>query len=516
MSIRRIKQYPFPRNLDSPESISTYLQSLYRALQEEATERIVDFSLLEMADVPWVDVRTYGAKGDGETDDTKAIQAAIDSLKVNGGTYTKGAFQYRYSLGRGGGLIYFPPNYTFLTSAPLSVETDHSDTSNRMFADNIVLYGPGATLKAASTFTGASRYYDASNTETINAMVILGIKSYGKYPGHYQTYNSIIGLAFDGVDVTATDLSAIRGDVVLYPLITDCIFADLHKAIDGRVISLATISGCRATYVNSFYCAINNSEALGWNSGQGLDSGGPKITDVIVHFSKNTSNDAQYTSLGKIHLNNVGEELVENVKIMGGGGKGIYRDRTATTYQHSRWGHYNNVEIAGIYYHAVHIKNMQQINFANCQFIWNQAQTHDSTARPIVYLEDVKRIQMSNISIDQNCSPASYNCGQLIALKGGGCIFTGIQAFGLPDADNTYGAITIQDGSAGYEGDHNIFTGVEAGNTYYTAGNQFKYGIWEGAGVDSNIYSNTMTLNCATAGTNIVGAASLNTNNISV
>lgn len=96
----------------------------------------VSFSMIDGATINVLD---FGAKGDGVTDDTAAIQAAIDAADTNTDTVT-------------GGVIYFPRG-RYMVSATINVKTNHIDG-----LASITLVGEGihnTVIQAMSGFTGS-------------------------------------------------------------------------------------------------------------------------------------------------------------------------------------------------------------------------------------------------------------------------------------------------------------------------------------------------------------------------
>lgn len=80
------------------------IETIYKVLLDELTTAKTVFNAdNEFVGGPWIDVRAYGAVGDGTTDDTAAVQSAIDYCNTN-------------SLGT----LYFPTG-TYVVNAPLVV-----------------------------------------------------------------------------------------------------------------------------------------------------------------------------------------------------------------------------------------------------------------------------------------------------------------------------------------------------------------------------------------------------------
>lgn len=160
MSLKRAREYPTKQQSESTDEFAKRLRG---ALQEEATDRIQDFDILQLANVPWLDVREYGATGDGVTDDTVAIQAALGSgaysVLFPKGTYlistalTVSANTYLFGLER--------------TTTKIFHNTDGMDlfyinNVANVIIDNLWLYGYGAdsvaggnNVHVAGTSTGA-------------------------------------------------------------------------------------------------------------------------------------------------------------------------------------------------------------------------------------------------------------------------------------------------------------------------------------------------------------------------
>lgn len=87
MSNRRPSNYSYPKDFKSLSDVNQYARDLYRELLENdsAGDYLSDVSTDKDLKALIVRPEWYKAKGDGVTDDTKAIQDAIDSL-ANGGT----------------------------------------------------------------------------------------------------------------------------------------------------------------------------------------------------------------------------------------------------------------------------------------------------------------------------------------------------------------------------------------------------------------------------------------------
>lgn len=97
-----------------------------------------------------LNVRDFGAKGDGSTDDTAAIQAAIDHVQTNGIR-----------------ALYFPAG-TYLISSPLHAEVETGSTSVGGKTQSTYTYGMGLTLRGEQVGKTVLRK-TGTNTYTIPA-----------------------------------------------------------------------------------------------------------------------------------------------------------------------------------------------------------------------------------------------------------------------------------------------------------------------------------------------------------
>ena len=246
---------------------------------------------------PYGDVRRYGAAGDGTTDDTAAIQAAIGSVVATGGE------------------IWFPPG-VYLVTDEITVTSDHAiSLTGSMGPDHTSTAGNyikvGASISGA-VFNVSARGGRISGLWFRDPTSTLG-GTQGSYAIDAAIKLTVFGMgvvedcAFDGLQGSAVEaLSWIRGHLVR-PHIRDCGTASrpaiwLHPSSSlsvGQIcIDAPHAEVCRGVYLKLESDCIDNKiiggqfeadTALAASNQYFIHNAGQRTTIVGCGFNKNTA-----------------------------------------------------------------------------------------------------------------------------------------------------------------------------------------------------------------------------------
>jgi len=133
--------------------------------------------------IPWISVKSFGAFGDGFTDDTAAVMAAIDALEADGS-----------------GTLYFPPGIYIVDNLILDS------------TDNVLITGYGAILK--KTPAAISQNYAGGTILAIRECENVTVEGFG-FDGNHANLavgNTGFGMSIIVCPIEATVTDDFRSD----------------------------------------------------------------------------------------------------------------------------------------------------------------------------------------------------------------------------------------------------------------------------------------------------------------
>ena len=222
-----------------------------------------------IASAEFVNVKAFGAKGNGTTDDASAIQNALDSIKTRGG------------------IIYFPYGTYLIKSSVL------------FYSNQILLFEHGATILQGASISSLMRNYSTT--------------SIGGYDGTHDSM--IIGATFDGGSYT-TNNTLLGFCHAKNIVVKDCKFKNAYGTWHDLEIN-------SSQYVLVENCDFNGSRKTGENGenlqfdGAGSTSyypwGDIKIDDTICQYIeiKGCHFHANTTSPGIGNHSNMAHEFIK-------------------------------------------------------------------------------------------------------------------------------------------------------------------------------------------------------------
>jgi hypothetical protein len=246
----------------------------------------------------FVSVKDFGAVGDGVTDDTVAIQAAIDSL-TNGG-------------------VVFIPSGAYITTAELSINVPGVTIQGQGCGDKLFSTTGAASRIRSSALTGSVIRAKAINTRIIGVSIEATTERQNAARDTSAAgYNA--GLRFEGADA-ANSTDRVVGSLV-----------DNVKVSGQPNDGIIFVAGCFQSAVRDSYVYLNGGSGVvvdaGLRTGRtNLSAPGPiTLENVVSHFNEgsgfvfgNPSDDATAVvpSLRIVAINC--ESLSNNVNTTGG------------------------------------------------------------------------------------------------------------------------------------------------------------------------------------------------------
>ena len=331
-------------------------------------------------------VKLYGAVGDNATDDTAAIQAAIDSL--SGGTYD-------------GGVVYFPPGIYRISSA-LSIDSADNSITLKGCSTHFPLGGDGSLIRSTSTTANGIEITNSLSISIQNLRIDTSVTKTDGIAIDCESSTNIQGITIDqvyitgfckGINITGYSASAVRNTEIRgQPNSANSTYAILvDKGSDTRVDQIrfqniiidAVHSGSSRhdyssgflfkNYVNSIWmydCAVLRSK-IGIDFDSTLSAG----TATTGAFFRLTNCDVDQNKEDGVYINGGTQIWIDNPYLSSNNHSGL---RTGASFGGTLW--ITNADARGNGYHGINISgsSAKKIHITNPHCAVNSTASSDT------------------------------------------------------------------------------------------------------------------------------------------
>lgn len=234
-----------------------------------------------------INVMLNGVKGDGETDDTQAIQACIDNNPLSSLFFPKGNYKISaplkiktenaYCVN-----LYFDDNAKLFTNTQIEslLQIGYNNASWERYAQGASVIIDGGFFDATNT-TYAIHVYNYRKSTQLRNLTIINVQNYGIFADNISTSTS-----------NSTDLN-----------IENCFISGLGSDLGGTGLYFTGLDNkVTNSVINRVKTAVN-------------DSGGGSFyinVHMLASFSKETIPENEWTQIVAMYLNGSGNVFISN------------------------------------------------------------------------------------------------------------------------------------------------------------------------------------------------------------